>query len=152
MRRSLTTFALSSFCMVSIAACASAPKTSTLMTGISPDDVSKTYTAGQMRAATDPVCVNFYSNAKTYLAAANKPNQGKNMVTSLGLGILASVATGGMTGIGSGIGQMAARQTVSAVVTQGGRMALKGMESNSGPGKNIVKVAEELQCPVSITT
>jgi len=152
MARSFTAFALSAACFVSLSACASTPKSSTLMTGISPADVSKTYAAGQMRSETDPVCVNFYNNAQAYMVKANTPNRGKNMLTSLGIGILASVATGGIGGMTSGIGQIAAQQTVSTAINQGGRLAINGMSDKSGPGKNIIKTATALSCPVNVTT
>jgi len=151
---SLTALALSTVYLVSLSACATAPKTATLMTGISATDTAKSYADGQMRTVDDPVCVNFYNNAKTYIAEANKPNQGKNFLTRLGLGILAGVATGGIAnaGINSTVGQIAAAQTVSTAVSQGGHLALQGLNKKSGPGAKVVKVAEQLHCPINLTT
>ncbi|MEP3891523.1 MAG: hypothetical protein ABJN69_13770 [Hellea sp.] len=153
MTRSLSALALSAVYLTTLTACATAPKSETLMTGISTADATKPYPAGQMRAETDPVCVNFYKNAQTYVTEANKPNPGKNFLTTLGISVLAGVATGGIatSGINSTVGQIAAQQVASTAIFQGSHLALKGMNKNSGPGAKIASAAAELHCPVSFT-
>lgn len=153
MRRNITLYAIYAVSALSLSACATAPKAETLMAGISPADAAAPMAAGQMRSENDPVCVNFYDNAETYLAAANKPNHGKNFLTSVGISVLAGVATGGIasSGINSTVGQIAAQQATSTAIYQGSTLALKGMSAKSGPGAKVVKAAGELRCPINIT-
>ena len=66
--------ALSTVLLVGLSACATAPKAETLTAGISPTAIGKPLADGQLRAETDPVCVSFYKNAKTFVAESNKPN------------------------------------------------------------------------------
>jgi hypothetical protein len=120
------------------------------MTGIDQTQLTKT-APGVLRNPTDPVCVNFYDNVKTYVAAANKPNPGRNLMTSLGIGVLASVATAGIVPSSLGtVGRVAASQAVNTTVTQGTGMVLKGMKENSGPGVKIKDAAAEIGCPLSL--
>jgi len=92
MSRSLSAFALSTACLVALSACATAPKAETLMTGISPT-AAKPLPDGQLRAETDPLCVDFYDNAKTFIAESNKPNPGGQFLKTVGISVLAGVAT-----------------------------------------------------------
>jgi len=153
MTRSLSALALSTVYLVTLTACATAPKASTLMTGISTADVTKPFAEGQMREETDPVCQSFYKNAQTYVAEANKPNPGKNFLTTLGISVLAGAATGGIasSGISSTVGQIAAQQAASTAIYQGGNLALQGLNKSSGPGAKVISAAEKLRCPVSLT-
>lgn len=153
MTRSLSALALSTVYLVSLTACATAPKSSTLMTGISTADATKPYAAGEMRSETDPVCVNFYKNAQSYITEANKPNPGKNFLTTLGISVLAGVATGGIasSGINSTVGQIAAQQVASTAIFSGSRLALQSIDKTSGPGAKVAAAAEELHCPISFT-
>lgn len=151
MKRSLSALALSSIYLVSLSACATAPKAETLMTGISTAEASKAFADGELRAETDPVCVSFYKNAQVYAAEASKPNPGRNFLTTLGISVLAGVATGGIasSGINSTVGQIAAQQAASTAIFQGSNLALQGL--NKGAGAKIVSAAEELHCPVTLT-
>lgn len=143
--------AISSLILLSLTACSSVPKSSTLTAGI--DKTQLTAIAPDtLRAATDPVCVSFYDNAKTFIAEANKPNPGGNFMKNLGVSVLAGVVTGGLvpTGLGS-VGQLAANQAVASSVTQGSGLVLQGMSANSTATKKITSAAAEIGCPVSVT-
>ncbi|WP_026942061.1 hypothetical protein [Hellea balneolensis] len=152
MTRSLSVLALSAVYCFGLSACATAPKSETLMTGISAADMSKTYAAGQMRAEDDPVCVNFYKNARTFATESNKPNAGTQFLTSLGISVLAGVATGGIasSGINSTVGQIAAQQVASTAVYQGSNLALSGAKK-SGVQTKISAAAEQINCPISFS-
>ena len=153
MRRSLATFTLSSICFLSLAACASGPNSAMLMKGISPEDTEKTQLLGQMRSASDSVCVNFYNNSNKYLTASAGPNQSVGLLASLGATVLASVATGGIVGAGSSIGQIAAHQAAGTVASQGSRMVLGGLKGKDVKADRIEKVAQTaagLGCPARI--
>jgi len=149
MRHMFKTTLMSSALLLSLAACSTVPNSSTLMTGIDASQLGKT-TA--LRSAADPICVSFYKNAQTYLTAASKPNPGANFLTSLGVGVLASVATAGIVPAGLGnVGQIAASQAISTTVYQGSGLVLKGLDPKKGVGKNITEAATEVGCPVTLT-
>jgi hypothetical protein len=103
-----------------------------------------------LRAETDPVCVSFYSNAKTYIAEANKPNPGGDFLTTLGVGVLTSVVTQGIVppGLGS-VGSVAASQTVSQTVRHGSGLVLQDLKSNERINAKIVEAAAKVGCPVT---
>jgi len=146
----LKTSLVISLAVVGLSACSSVPKSSTLMTGIDTTQLSKP-APNTLRAATDPVCVSFYDNVETYVAAANQPNKGRNFLTSLGVGVLASVATAGIvpSGLGS-VGQAAASTAVSTTVRQGSGMVMQGIKENSKTGEKIADAAAEIGCPISL--
>lgn len=152
MKRSLSALTLSSIYAIGLTACATAPKTETLMTGISPAVMAKPLAAGQMRVETDPVCVNFYKNARTFAAASNKPNPGGQFLKTVGISVLAGVATGGIvnSGINSTVGRIAAQQAASTAVYQGSNLALNGAKK-SGIQSKISAAAEEISCPISFS-
>lgn len=152
MTRSLSTLALAAVYGLSLTACATAPKAETLMTGISAAEMSKPMAEGQIRSESDPVCVNFYKNAQTYVAEANKPNPGGQFLKSLGISVLAGVATGGIasSGINSTVGQIAAQQVASTAVYQGSNLALNGAKK-SGVQSKISAAAEDISCPISFS-
>jgi hypothetical protein len=152
MSRSFPALALSALSVFAISACATAPKSETLLTGISPTAMSKTLPAGQLRAETDPVCVDFYKNARTYTAAANKPNPGGQFLTSVGISVLAGMATGGIvnSGITNPVGRIAAQQATSTAVYQGSNLALRGAKK-SGIQSKISEAAEQVSCPITFT-
>lgn len=151
MSRSLSALALSSVYLFGLTACATAPKAETLMAGISPT-ITKPLPDGQLRAETDPICMSFYKNAQTYIAASNKPNPGGQFLKSVGIGVLAGVATGGIasSGINSTVGQIAAQQAASNAVSQGSHLALQGSKKSSIQSK-ISAAAEQISCPISFT-
>ena len=151
MSRSISALALSTVYLFGLTACATAPKAETLMTGISPT-AAKPLANGELRAETDPICVNFYKNAQTYVAEANKPNAGGQFLKSLGISVLAGVATGGIasSGINSTVGQIAAQQVASTAVYQGSNLALNGAKK-SGVQSKISAAAEEISCPISFS-
>lgn len=146
----LKTSVVSSLVFVALSACSTVPKSSTLLTGIDKTQLSQT-TPNTLRAASDPVCISFYDNVKTYVAAANKPAKGRNFMTALGIGVVASVATAGIVPSGLGtVGQIAANRAVNTTIHQGSGMVLKGIEASSVPGKKISEAAAEIGCPLSL--
>ncbi len=152
MTRSLSALALSTVYFVGLTACATAPKAETLTAGISPAAIAKPLADGELRAETDPICVSFYKNAQTYVAEANKPNPGGQFMKSLGISVLAGVATGGIasSGISSTVGQIAAQQAASTAVYQGSNLALNGAKK-SGVQSKVSAAAEQISCPISFT-
>lgn len=152
MTRFLSAIALSAAYCVGLSACATAPKAETLMTGISAADMSKPYADGQLRLESDPVCVNFYKNARNYAAEANKPNAGTQFLTSVGISVLAGVATGGIanSGINSTVGRIAAQQAASSAVYQGSSLAIRGAKK-TGVQSKVSAAAEQINCPISFT-
>jgi len=152
MTRSLSALALSTVYLVSLTACATAPKAETLMAGIPATETAKPHAEGEMRDAADPVCVSFYKNARTYAAEANKPNPGGQFLKTLGISVLAGVATGGIasSGINSTVGQIAAQQAANSAIYQGSNLALNGAKK-SGVQSKISDAAEEISCPISFT-
>lgn len=152
MTRSLSALALSSVYLIGLTACATAPKAETLMTGISPTAMSKPLAEGEMRLETDPVCMSFYENAQVYVAEANKPDPGGQFLKTLGISVLAGVATGGIasSGINSTVGQIAAQQVASTAVYQGSNLALNGAKKSGVQGK-VSAAAEQINCPISFS-
>jgi hypothetical protein len=152
MTRSFSALVLSSVYIIGLSACATAPKAETLLTGISPTATSKPLADGQLRAETDPVCISFYKNAQTYVAAANKPNPGGQFLKTVGISVLAGVATGGIatSGINSTVGQIAAQQAASTAVYQGSNLALNGAKK-SGVQSKVSAAAKQVSCPISFT-
>ncbi len=134
-----------------LSACTTIPNSSTLVKGIDPAALQTTDAATKtQRTAVDPVCTKFYSNAIDYAQAASKPNSTNRFLASTGISVLAAVATNGLfTGAG-GIGQAAARTATSAVVHQGGKAALSGLDPKKTAHKNIIDKANELGCPVNV--
>lgn len=133
---------------VSLSACTTVPKTSTLTSGIDMAQISKPV-PGTMRAETDPVCIQFYQNVNSYVAAANKQKKSGNFLTSLGLGIVASVATAGIVPAGLGtVGQAAANTAVNTTIQQGGSMVLKGVKPGSNIETKLSDAADETGCPL----
>ena len=152
MTRALSALALSSVYLITLTACATAPKAETLMAGISPTAVSKPLPDGELRAETDPVCVSFYKNAQSYVTEANKPDPGGQFLKSLGISVLAGVATGGIasSGINSTVGQIAAQQAASTAIYQGSNLALQGNKKSSIQS-NISAAAEQINCPINFS-
>lgn len=152
MSRSLSTLAISTAYIIGLSACATAPKAETLMAGISPTAIAKPLADGQLRAESDPVCVNFYKNAQTFIAESNKPDPGGQFLKTLGVSVLAGVVTGGIagSGISSTVGQIAAQQAASTAVYSGSTLALNGAKK-SGIQSKISAAAEEISCPISFS-
>ena len=146
----LRSVSLATLCVIFLSACASTPKASTLMTGISPTESAKTFPDGQLRLATDPVCETFYANAQKFVSASQGPGSGQSFLASLGLNVLSSVAAVAVPTSGLGtVGRVAARTATVSTVSQTGRLAVRGLNKASGPGAKIAIAAEELNCPVS---
>ena len=152
MTRSLSALALSTAYIVGLTACATAPKAETLTAGLSPTAIAKPLPDGQLRAETDPICVGFYENTKTFIAESNKPDPGGNFLKTLGISVLAGVATGGVasSGINSTVGRIAAAQVASTAVYQGSNFALSGVKKSGVQGK-ISAAAAEVSCPISFS-
>ena len=135
---------------VSLSACSSVPKSSTLTTGIDKTQLAQN-ASGTLRSQSDPICIQFYDNVETYIAAANKPNSGGKFLTSLGLGMAASIATAGIIPAGMGrVGQAAASTAVSSTVRQGGGLVLQGIKPSSATGTKISEAAAEIGCPLQL--
>lgn len=130
---------------------ACATSSSTLLTGIDRDLVtpSASTSAPVVRTAADPVCEQFYKNAVTYATEARKPNPAGQVFAQTGLGVLATVATGGLLGgLGTGVGGIAARQAASQLIFNGGGTALAGLNSANKIDARIIEAANDLGCPV----
>ena len=70
---------------------------------------------------------------------------------TLGVGVLASVATVGLVPAGLGtVGQVAASRAVSQTVYQGSGLVLEG--ANTKAGKKVAKAADEIGCPLTINS
>lgn len=153
MLRSFSNFSLTAASIVLLAACASTPNKATLMTGISAADSAKTFSAGKMRLATDPVCETFYENAKTFAAASKSPGSGSRFLSTMGLTVLSSVASVAIptAGISSTAGRVAVNSAARSAVSQGSRSTVAGIKKASAPGTKIAKAAEELNCPINFT-
>jgi len=139
--------------MLMLTACATS--SSTLLTGIDSDAIAQSADASSKvtRSAADPVCSQFYDNAVTYSKEARKPNPGGQILASTGIGVLASVATGGLLGgLGTGVGGVAARQATSQIIRQSGGTAIAGLNSNDKIDAKIIEAADKLGCPVQLNT
>jgi len=150
MMRPIYALSLSAIYCASLAACATAPKPETLMTGIPANTVSKPAN-GQLRRESDPICQTFYANAKTYVAKANKPSPGGQFLKRVAIGTVAGVAASSIGSTGSQVGNIAARRAAGTAVSQGSNIALDGIKKSSGVSKQLEATAAELACPVTFT-
>lgn len=117
---------------------------------IDADAASETAVA---RKASDETCEQFYKNAKVYLRASQQSVQNQVALAQMGVMILATVATGGVGGLGisSATGQMLAQQVATTGVQLGGAYAINGINKKSGPIAKVLKTAETLGCKVEFT-
>lgn len=145
-----TSAILVSICSLTLVSCASVPQQDQLMTGI--DTTTMTQATATKRATSDPVCVNFYNNVASFQKQAAKSKGGQNFLASVGINVLAAVATQGIvpTGIGSTAGRVAAYSAASSVTSQGSRIAIKQLSSSNRADKKIIEAAAQIGCPVSI--
>ncbi len=153
-RLSLYPQAISVALTLCLCACASTPPAqNTLYSGLSQSDIHKSFPAGQGRSAADPVCVNFYANARAYQSQIKPTSGGGRFLTSVGLATLAGVAgaTVAGAGIGSTVGQIAANQAASQAAYQGGALVINGLKPSSVAARNITSASAQLGCPVVIT-
>lgn len=139
----------------SLAACTSTPPAQTLLNGVSASDLAakpEFVDVNGLRAASDPVCTQFYANAVNFSKAASKPNPGGQILAATGLSVLASVATNGILGgLGAGVGGVAAQTAANQLIYTGGNAALSGLSATRGPDKVIINKAAEINCPVTVT-
>jgi len=136
-----------------LSACASTPPTRNLLNGISAAELASAPSnvdVNGLRAATDPICVQFYENAVGFAQASGKPNAFGQILTATGVSVLASVATNGLIGGGSGVGDIAARSATSQLIFAGSSTALSGLNASRGPDRKIIAQAEALKCPVNL--
>ena len=123
----LTALALTvTACQTTAAPVVTATPQQQLYSSISPSLYDGTRTL-ETRSAEDPTCLQYYSNATQYITT-NKTGSGAAMgiVKTIGLGMLAGVAGGAVTGLGIGSGflETAVAGTANQVVYQGGQKAL----------------------------
>jgi len=145
---------LLSAALLSLSACATTPSTDTLFTGLNTGTLSKTAAVSATKlSASDPTCVTFYENAINFQTAANKPNPGASILSSVALQTLASVVTLGVAGAGIGgtVGQIAAQSAAQSATYQAGALALKGLSQNNPARQKIQTAADQLGCPISFT-
>jgi len=128
-----------------LAACSTVPSSKVLMDGV---DVkaAKTLPAGTtMRAQSDPICTQYYTNVFEAARKAAKAKQnnkrfaatGVSIATSMiGLGPVGSVAT-------SGAAQIALAQSPNIVATT-------QFDPEKSFDKKIIDGANELKCPISV--
>ncbi len=144
-------FSLLGTAILSLSACATTPKTDTLFTGINASQLNNATSGAAKLNANDPTCQTFYANAVTFRQAAAQPNPGNRILANTALstlGSLASVAVGGL-GIGSTVGQVAARTAASTTTRQAGAQAINGLKSNDPTRQKIQAAADQLGCPIS---
>lgn len=149
--RTLQSSLLVSLFTLSLVSCASVPQQDQLMAGIDSSKISQG--AVTKLTATDPVCVSFYNNVNEFQRQAQKSQGGKNFMSSLGLNVLASVATAGLVpaGIGSQVGRAAAYSAASSVTSQGSRIAIRELNSSDRADAKIIESAAQIGCPVAIS-
>lgn len=149
--RTLQSSLLVSLFTLSLVSCASVPQQGQLMTGIDASKISQG-TVTQL-SPTDPTCVNFYNNVNEFQKQAQKSQGGKNFMSALGLNVLVSVATAGLVpaGIGSTVGRVAATSAASSVTSQGGRIAIRELNSSDRADAKIIESAALIGCPVALS-
>jgi len=153
MRHYLLSTPILSLAIMSLSACTTLPSSTALTKGIDPAVISKAQSATAMRAHTDPVCENFYKNVQTYTAKASQPNQGTNFLAAIGIGVLGAMAGGGIATAGLGqVGQVAAQTATTQALSMGSQATLRSLKSSDKADAKIIDVANELRCPVSVTT
>lgn len=150
--RTLSSSLLISFFTLSLVSCASVPQQDQLMAGIDSSKISQG--TATKRTPTDPVCVNFYNNVNEFQKQAQKSKSGNNFMSSLGLNVLASVATAGLVpaGIGGQVGRAAAYSAAGSVTAQGKKIAIRELNSSDRADAKIIESAAQVGCPVAITT
>lgn len=137
-----------------LSACASLPESSTLMTGIDTQNLQKSAPtdAAGLRLDSDPVCVQFYDNAQTYIAEAKKPGAGTKFLTDLALDIGTSVVTRGLIPSGAGTaGRIVVAETVQAGARHGRVKLANELDPKTVAGKNVIAAAAEVGCPIDST-
>lgn len=145
-----TSTLLVSVLALSLASCASVPSQNQLMAGI--DSSKITQGSATKLASTDATCVNFYNNVNEFQKQAAKAKGGQNFMASLGLNVLASVATAGIIPAGlSPVGQVAASSAASSVTSQGNQIALRQLNSSDRADAKIIETAAQIGCPVSVS-
>ena len=153
-KRNMTALALSAALLT---ACASTPSSNILLTGISDADLAAkpaNVDVNGLRAASDPVCVQFYENSVAFARAAEtkQPNPWGQFAAATGISVAAAVLTNGLfRDSGNSVGAIAARSATSQAIFIGSNQALSGLNSSRGSDKKIIEQAEKLSCPVNVT-
>lgn len=151
--RNLPAVILVSLFTLSLVSCASVPKQDQLMAGIDSSKISPVTAKGTVtqRATTDPVCVSFYDNVNEFEKQAQKSKKGNQFMSSLGLNVLASVATAGIIPSGLGtVGNAAVYSAAGSVTAQGKQIAIRQLNSSDRADAKIIETAAQLGCPVAI--
>jgi len=153
---SIRNMAVLSLSAAFLTACASTPPASTLLTGISEADLAAkpaNVDVNGLRAASDPVCVQFYENSVAFASAAETsgPNPWGQFAAATGISVAAAVLTNGLLGdSGNSVGAIAARSATSQAIFIGGNQALSGLNSSRGADKKIIEQAAKINCPVNV--
>lgn len=123
-----------------------------LFSSISPSIYDGTLAASN-RTAEDLVCAQFYKNSVGYIARnTTSSGAGTGILKTMALGMLAGVASGGVSalGIGSTFLETAAASTANQVVFQGGQAILDGGDdapASADPMVNVASAAQVIGCP-----
>lgn len=148
--RTLQSSLLVSLLTLSLVSCASVPQQGQLMAGIDASKISQG--SATKLTPSDPTCVNFYNNVNEFQRQAQKSQGSKNFVSSLGLNVLVSVATAGLIPPGVGtVGRAAAVSATSSVTSQGGRIAMRELNSSNRADAKIIESAALIGCPVALS-
>jgi len=139
--------------ILSLAACATTPPADSLFTGINTNSLNAASPSVTTLSANDPTCQTFYANAVTFQQAASQPSAGGQILSRTALatlGSIASVGVGGL-GIGSTVGQVAARTVAASTTQQAGALAIQGLKNNGPARQKIQSAADQLGCPISFS-
>ncbi len=150
MRRFVSTLLVSGLSL-SLAACSSVPSQDRLVSGI--DKTQLTQNTKTQRTLADPVCVDFYANIDEYKKEALASQGKRNFFNSLGLSVASAMVLGQVapaSGISNQAGRIAVGSATGAVTAQGKQMALKELNSSDRVDAKIIKVADDLGCPVKV--
>jgi len=150
MRPLISALSLSAL-VLTLASCASVPSQDKLLAGIDQTQFAQGATK-TARAATDPVCVDFYANVTDFEKRAQSNQGTKNFFSRLGADVASAVVTTAIvpSGIASQTGRVAARSAANSATRSGKNAALRELNSSDRADAKIIEVAEEIGCPVNI--
>ena len=133
----------------SLASCASTPSSDRLTSGI--DKTQLAQSTSTKRTVADPVCVDFYNNIAEYRKEAAASQGKRSFMNRLGLNVVSAVALGQVIPAGAGgAGQIATRTAAGTVAGQGKQIALQELDSADRVDAKIIKVADNIGCPVKV--
>ena len=150
MRPLISALSLSAL-VLTLASCASVPSQDKLLTGIDQTQFAQGATK-TARAATDPVCVDFYANVADFEKNAQSNKGMKNFFSTLGLNVASAVVARSVipAGVGNQAARVAASSAATSVTSVGRQAALRELNSSNRADAKIIEVAGEIGCPVNI--